>query len=372
MNTLRQFNTPELQSIQHSLEKIPKEALPWIAEKHIQYLDDKIHKIDILTKYLANCREVKMERNEFVEFVEKWTKQKDINFNSYLSAYCAQYRSIRDQVENILDRILNDQGIWASDKALLEFWNNFSRVNEIDSLHGMFLTSGRWYVNVALPPIKEIIFCCLPDNFPDNKRNEQAYLMSRRIITPEFAKTPSDYNSKYEKDIVSLLIPLFSYYDKKILFLFQEMGELSKNKEDATLMNLIDVSNVNSLEYVKLLDKGIYPPFAWHELQTSKNNKISLLSYDDATRRINSYSSIQYKDRLQVALSALEVIKNHEVDYNTYNYKGRFCLVSKYFYWRTIKLLREDKRKDFLDAILLDRFYDALNIIKNNMSERNL
>jgi hypothetical protein len=46
---------PRLGNIKITLAAIPQAILPWIAEKHVQYLDDRIHKIGPLTEYLKNC-----------------------------------------------------------------------------------------------------------------------------------------------------------------------------------------------------------------------------------------------------------------------------------------------------------------------------
>ena len=65
-------------------------------------------------------------------------------------------------------------------------------------------------------------------------------------------------------------------------------------------------------------------------------------------------------------------MKAFELDYNNYNYKGKFGLVSKYFYWRTSQLLGPEDRSLFLDAILLDRFFEALEVLERSLLQKGV
>ena len=40
----KNYNPPALKSLIPVLENVPSDLLPWIAEKHIKYLDDRIKK----------------------------------------------------------------------------------------------------------------------------------------------------------------------------------------------------------------------------------------------------------------------------------------------------------------------------------------
>jgi hypothetical protein len=71
------------------------------------------------------------------------------------------------------------------------------------------------------------------------------------------------------------------------------------------------------------------------------------------------------EDRAESALKFLSIFKEHELNYNNYNYKGRFGLVSKYFYHQTSERLADNNRELFLDAILGDRFFEALEVVKS-------
>ena len=368
MNALMKYGPAPLESLKPALQVIPADVLPWIVEKHLQYLDDKIHKIDILTEYLINCSQVEIQRNEFVRFVETWSQSEEVDLEIYLDQYSQKYRTIRNRVDSLLDRILYDHTIWANKSTLNTFWQDFANANELDSLHGMFLTSGRWYVNVTTPSIKEIIYCCLPNNVPAKNRNALAYSISRRLITPAFAPVRQEYDPSLDKTIISLLIPLLTYFDRATLFLFEDMRDLFDTDRATNSMFLHDVTT-NPAKYDGLLDRGIYPPFAWHELIASKRRRRSIISYEEATQGIRNNIPHEFRVRLQLALDSLAVIKRYEVDYNTYNYKGRFNLVSKYLYWTTLQWLNEKEQPAFLDTILLDRFYDALRIINNSSAE---
>jgi hypothetical protein len=132
-----------------------------VAQKHVQYLDDRIHKINRLTDYLANCHQVERERSEFVEFVLAWTRRPNPDLRDYLQQYRLRFASVRTRVEHLCDSFLAQASSVKLDGPFIDFWRQFAAANELDSIHGMFLTSGRWYVNVMLPVAKELIFCYL-------------------------------------------------------------------------------------------------------------------------------------------------------------------------------------------------------------------
>lgn len=366
---MREYGPPPLSPLQPVLRIIPTELLPWIAEKHVQYLDDRIHKIDRLTEYLAECIDVTTERNEFISFVENWTRMEDPNLSLYLKEYSARFHKVRERVEQLCDRVLHDSSLWSDDKGLQAFWRDFAYINEVDSLHGMFLTSGRWYVNVMLPAVKELVYCSLPDTVSEGRKNDEAYSIARRVITPRFADQAYGHDVVLERRFVRMFVPILQHYDRKLLFLFQALAEVPVENGETLGTFVQKVSDQPAL-FSGLLEMGVYPPFAWHELLSSRRARRPALSYDDAvTPLLTAVPQVQ-RARAQAALDALAIFKDYELNYNNYNYKGRFGLVSKFQYWKTSRLLQSAADKEvFLDAILGDRFYEALRVIQQRRVE---
>jgi hypothetical protein len=251
--------------------------------------------------------------------------------------------------------------------AYLDFWRRFTAANELDSVHGMFLTSGRWYVNVMLPAVKELIYCYL-SVFPEvqpSSRSELAFHVARRIITPRFAEVPPSYDSTYERKFPLLLMPVLQHFDRKLCFLFELLAELPR-KEFATVEDFASDVAAHPSDYALLLKGGIYPPFAWHELRASRKPRRTVKSLNEALKPLLASIPSELHPRALEAIDCLTVLKEYELNYNNYNYKGRFGLVSKYQYWVTAELLPSGLRDQFLDAILLDRFYDALQTIEKH------
>ncbi len=360
---MKDFSPPFLSSLVPILEVIPNDLLPWIAEKHMGYLDDRIHKIDILTDYLAECDSVAAQRKEFIAFVDGWTRQECVDFPVYMTEYRSRYTEVRVGVEAQCERILDDEELWKSPVTLLEFWRDFTLLNELDSLHGMFLTSGRWYVNVMLPVVKELVQCSLPNEISPGDRVNLSYLVARRVITPRFAEVPAEFPSHLERRFSSLFIPVLQYFDRQLLFLFEQMSDLPLPDDYSIRKFAMDVSS-NPDPYRNLLSQGIYPPFAWHELYSSKRQRRPGKSFEEATARFLESVTEEDRPRADQALEFLRYMKAFELNYNNYNYKGKFGLVSKYFYWRTSQLLRSEDVSPFLDAILGDRFFEALGVLE--------
>ncbi|HEX5758576.1 MAG TPA: hypothetical protein VF121_05240 [Thermoanaerobaculia bacterium] len=354
------FSPPPLSSLVPVLAALPDELLPWITEKHVAYLDDRIHKIEVLTDYLAGCDAVAGQREEFVTFVDSWTQQEPVDLPAYMGEYRHRFATVRSSVEAQCERIMLDDALWASSSELLRFWRDFALVNETDSLHGMFLTSGRWYVNVMLPIVRELVFCTLPDEIHGEERPRLAYWIARRVITPRFAEAPSDYAPALERRFAALFIPVLQFYDRKLLFLFQQMEKLPLPAE-YTLVDFVRDVGTKSTLYRDLLEAGIYPPFAWHELHASRRPRRPGRAYEEAVRPLLSTVSPPLRSRVDQALAFLSYMKDFELNYNNYNYKGKFGLISKWFYWRTNQALPEAERAPFLDAILGDRFFEALD-----------
>lgn len=364
---MSEYDPPKLRPLGPALAAIPASRHAWIAQNHLKYLDDRIHKIDELTDYLAACDPVAVERQEFIDFVEEWTRIADPDLQTYLREYSARFSSVRNRVEDLCDRALSDEQLWHSHDELLQFWQDFTYINEVDSLHGMFLTSGRWYVNVMLPAVKELIYATLPDELVDPERNELSYHVARRVITPRFAQVPTDYDYSHEQRFATLFMPLLQYYDRKLLFLFEVFARIPVD-EIMTLDDLVQDVDSNPGKYAELLDTGIYPPFGWHELQASRRPRRPALDYQTATTRLLGTVKPAYSTRAQAALNALATFKEYELNYNNYNYKGRFGVISKYQFWRTAAPMTDEQRVRFLDAILLDRFYDALDVVMHSLA----
>jgi len=366
---MREYGPPPLSPLQPVLSMIPQELLPWVAEKHVQYLDDRIHKIDRLTEYLAECGDVTTERTEFITFVENWTRREDLNPGEYLAEYSSRFHKVRDRVEQLCERVLHDDSLWADNRSFQSFWREFAYINEVDSLHGMFLTSGRWYVNVMLPAVKELVYCSLPDTVPASRKNDEAYGIARRVITPRFADQKNAHDAALERRFVRLFVPILQHYDRKLLFLFEVLAKIELDEGETLSSFVRKVQNQPEL-FAELLDQGVYPPFAWHELVASRRARRPALSYENAVAPLLSTVSDEQRTRALTALEALSVFKEYELNYNNYNYKGRFGLISKLQYWKTTELLHSTAEKElFLDAILLDRFYEALHVIEQRKTE---
>lgn len=357
------FAPPPLRDLRATLAALPQTELPWIAKRHVEYLDDRIHKIGILTEYLAGCGQVEKERTEFVEFVDRYTRSTNSDLSDYMAEYVKRFGAVRSKVEEQCDKILRDD-IGAEHAERVAFWQDFAHINEVDSLHGMFLTSGRWYVNVMLPVFKELAVCTLPATIPESERATIAYDLARRVITPRFATPSPSYNAALERRFATMLVPLLQYYDRKLLFLF---GALATTPEaaQASLNDFVRCVNESPEQFQPLLEMGVYPPFAWHELHSSRRVRRPGLTYSAATTPLLKAVLPGYETRTECALTYLGIFKEYELNYNNYNYKGRFGLVSKHFYLQTSERLAAANRDRFLDAILGDRFFDALAIIQS-------
>jgi hypothetical protein len=120
----------------------------------------------------------------------------------------------------------------------------------------------------------------------------------------------------------------------------------------------------NPNSFSALFDMGIYPPFAWHELHSSRRPRRASVGYDAAVTPLLEAVTSGFEERVESALKCLSVFKEYELNYNNYNYKGRFGLVSKYFYRQTNERLSGPNRERFLDAILGDRFFEALEVLR--------
>lgn len=268
------------------------------------------------------------------------------------------------RVEELCEVALTD-ALWTSRKPLVQFWQEFAYINEVDSLHGMFLTSGRWYVNVMLPAVKELVYCSLPEEVAKADRNDVAYYVTRRVITPRHVEMIPGFHPALERRFSALLIPLLQYYDRKLLFLFEVMAGLPGASEGiTTLRALVDDVSRRPRTYADLLTQGIYPPFGWHELTASRRRRRPALDYGTATASLLKQVPTPLRSRAERALELLAVLKDYELNYNNYNYKGKFGLVSKYQYWRTAEQMPEAMRTPFLDAILGDRFFEALRYVE--------
>ncbi len=362
----KNYFPPKLTSLIPVLENVPSDLLPWIAEKHVKYLDDRIHKIVKLTDYLANCDPVETERKEFIEFIEGWTKKEYIDLFGYANEYKIRYTAIRNKVESQCDTIMKDNSIWNSNDSLKAFWKEFAYYNEVDSLFGMFLTSGRWYVNAMLPVIKTLIYSTLPSELKGRERSEIAYLVARRVITPRYTTIPSEYNHFYERRFANSFIPMLQFYDRKLLFLFEILSKYNYFPS-MTLNDFVTDITYNKKQYANVLSEGIYPPFAWHEFIASQKPRKESLKFEDAKKRLEKNLDENYRQDFETALSLLDVFKEYELNYNNYNYKGKFGLVSKVFYYKTYQRISDNKKEEFLSAILLDGFYEALEIVNNNL-----
>lgn len=357
---------PELTSIETLITELSFHVLAWISEKHVEYLDNRIYKIDALTDYLSSCDMVKTEREEFISFVLNWTLQDSANLEKYVEEYAKRFHQVRYRVEVLCDRVMSDNLLWQSPTELKNFWRDFTYINEIDNLHGMFLTSGRWYVNVMLPVFKELVYCTLPNDVEQSDKNLLSYYTARHIITPRYVDLPAGYNSIHERRFIRIIAPLLKYYDEKLLFLFNMMSNIPINNLKTIKEFVMDVTQ-NSQRYIKYLQMGIYPPFAWHELHASRNHAVPSIEYDDAVQIFMQNVMPENSSRAKIALHTLDIFKEYELNYNNYNYKGRFGIVSKYQYWKTIEFMKENTREGFLDAILLDEFYNALDIVENGL-----
>lgn len=363
---IKDLYPPTLTSLMPLLNNIPSDLLPWISEKHVKYLDDRIHKIDILTDYLATCTSVEKERKDFIAFIESWTNKENLDLFEYTKEYQNRYSSIRNKVESQCEVILFDSSIWKSNDSLRNFWKDFAFYNELDSLFGMFLTSGRWYVNAMLPVVKVIIHSTLPPELYGSERNEISRLVARRVITPRYALVPQDYNHFYERRFANMFIPMLQFYDRKLLFLFDILSKYHYFPS-MTLNDFVTEITYKKENFATVLSAGIYPPFAWHEFIASQKPRKEGLRYEAAKQKLDKNVIDKYRSTFDIALKLLDVFKEYELNYNNYNYKGKFGLVSKLFYYKTYQRIDDSKKEDFLNAILGDRFFEAFEIINCNL-----
>lgn len=363
------FPPPALRPLSDTLSIYSYDTLAWISDKHVTYLDDKIHRIDELTGYLAGCEQVEAQRNEFVEFVDSWTQKHSPDLFEYLSLYSTRYWNIRTQVENLCDRIIAQGNIWTSNSNIRNFWSEFALINEIDSLHGMFLTSGRWYVNVMLPAIKELIFCVCRHTYSgsDSQLEELSYVTARRIITPCFAGEASPESAQLEKAFIHRFLPLLTHYDREILFLFSHLAPYRDQYK--SLSSLVKDVHRNPDRFNVFLEQGVYPPFAWNELVGSRTSKKTMTRLDEVEEQFMVDLDPDCVTRACSALEVLSILKRYELNYNNYNYKGRFGIVSKGFYLQTLELFPEKDKVEFERAVLLDCFFEALQIVKNAIKD---
>jgi hypothetical protein len=356
---------PRLTPLAPLLEAVPSKLHPWIAQKHVQYLDDRIHKIGRLTDYLANCHQVDQERADFIEFVLAWTRRPNPDLVEYLQQYRLSFGSVRARVEELCDSFMAQATSVRLDAPFVDLWRRFAAANELDSIHGMFLTSGRWYVNVMLPVAKELIFCYLAgkSDIAPSERNDAAYTVARRVITPRFAEIPETYDHTHERRFATLFMPVLQHFDRKLCFLFEVFAhfpELSFPSVDEFAAAVA----ADAGKYRVFLDQGVYPPFAWHELHASRKPRKPSKPLAEAALPMLSAIPADFQTRANTALECLSILKEYELNYNNYNYKGRFGLISKYQYWLTVQVLPDAQKEAFLEAILLDRFFDALAIIE--------
>src|SRR5258707_15889146 len=122
---MTKFAPTRLRDIRPTLAALPPNELPWIAEKHVRYLDDRIHKIGVLTEYLAGCEQVEKERKEFIEFVERHTRTANADLPDYMAEYAKRFGAVRATVEEQCDMILLGT-IGATRSERVAFWEQFA------------------------------------------------------------------------------------------------------------------------------------------------------------------------------------------------------------------------------------------------------
>lgn len=348
------------------LAQIPSEHHHWIATRHLEYLDNRIHQIDRLTDYLANCSQVETERSALMTFVLDWTRRPNADLIQYVREYATRFRNVRTQVEALCDDYLATRMNTPLNHSFVAFWRAFSRINEIDSVYGMFLTSGRWYVNAMLPAVKELVYCFLQgrSEVPAAAADAMAYRVARRIITPCHAEQALESDRIYETAFATRFMPILQFFDRKLCFLFELLREIPSS-ECHSFDVLVASTREQKPAIARLLAQGIYAPFAWHELQASRKPRRPLRPLEECCQPLFAAIPAEHATRAKVALDCLTVLKEYELNYNNYNYKGRFGLISKFQYLHTANLLPLEAREPFISAILLDRFYDALAIIES-------
>jgi hypothetical protein len=162
-------------------------------------------------------------------------------------------------------------------------------------------------------------------------------------------------------------MPILQHFDRKLCFLFEVFAQYP-DLDFQSIEEFAQAVASDPAKYRVFLDQGVYPPFAWHELHASRKPRKPSKPLPEAAAPMLSAIPPDFHARAGTALDCLSILKAYELNYNNYNYKGRFGLISKYQYWVTTKLLPDAQKEKFLEAILLDRFFDALAIIEESAS----
>jgi hypothetical protein len=343
---------PKTPDLTETLRSIPREALPWIARSHLEYLDGKFHDIERLTQYLATCRPIEKDRIEYIRFVDSWTYACDRDIDDYMIQFAQRYARTRNEVLAQCSAILTDPGIWESRTGFGEFWTQFAYVNEYDSLHGMFLTSGRWYTNAVLPAVRVLAEGFLQRTGLSSQHG--AADLATEVITPEYVVRDHRVHRDTVREFGHHLRAVLRHCDQAVLDIL-DVVKVSDD-ESGSVEDLAAKVGRDPSAFDPLLRAGVFPPFAWHELRgEGKRTRL----------RLPLPQLPELNEREKTGFEALQVLKHFEADYNTFNYKGYFPLVSKYFWWRCEQSGYLDEVMPFRSAVLGDRFYEALGLVSN-------
>ncbi|MEU8079270.1 hypothetical protein AB0B31_27970 [Catellatospora citrea] len=291
---------------------------------------------------------------EYIRFIDSATYSTDINLADYLERYSARYNATRGAVIQQCETILNDPNIWTSRAAFRSFWTDFAYVNEYDSLHGMFLTSGRWYTNAILP-----IVSALARGFLARTGKGPAAIapdLAVEVITPEYVVRDRRVSRQLLNEFARYLRLVLRHCDQVVLDIFAVARSIPFDPELGVSELALQVK-ADPSRFGGALSKGVFPPFVWHELVAEK-------SRTNPPVRLPLMPTDLFDIEVE-AIDALRVLKHFEADYNTFNYKGYFPLVSKYFWWRCIDTGFLDQSPQFVNAVLGDRFYEALAFVKS-------
>lgn len=348
---------PRTPDIQETLARIPESSLGEIVAGHLDYLDGLFYDIERLTEYLATCREISKDRVEYVRFVDSFVCGAPGRLAAYTDRFATRFINTRRQVLRQCEAILAEDPTSLDTSEFLSFWEDFAYANEYDNLHGMFLTSGRWYTNGMLPVVRELALDFLERSGARGEILELSASLAYAVITPEFAIHDSRPDRQLVNDFSRVLRGILESVDY-VLFDTYRMASSVDLESIPTVESLIRQVSEQPERFAAFLTEGVYPPFAWAEITAAREGRRERTAVPDAPA---------LGPRGHEAIGYLRIFKVLERDYNLFNYKGYFPLVSKYFYLRSA--LRLGNQADsFRMAILGDRFFEALAVVQRQLA----
>lgn len=345
-----------LKSLEKDLVALRAETVRRAAETHVRYLDNRIDKIDLLSRYLNDIDTTDGLKQSYIERVRSSLHDDSLNITDYGNWYLGEHLRVWSEVDRLCDVIpsLIDGSLSAAGMA--SYWAEFAYWNELDNFHGMFLTSGRWNVNFMLPALKGVLGESL-SKFGYCLSGHDLSELTQYLVTPEYAGR-TEWPSDLLTTASSVLQSVLGGFDSVFMFLYDD-GLSSRAACHHSVGDFAAAVKERPWEWSDMLTRGVFPPFAWHELHGRRSPK-----------RHGTLDSMPQSEEVTTSpyQSCLRTLKALELRYHVYNYKGRFGLMTKPLYFYTAETLTPSKRLGFLRAILLDQFTAAARIVKEGVA----